>query len=87
MAKQTWSMNETQKKFVELLGRYPDGITLFELKLEGIEFKTGSINALITKGLVEIAGDREFACEIVYNGVVVGHTTKSGKIYRLVSND
>lgn len=78
-----WEMNETQTKFVNTLRDYPDGITLFELKLNGIEFKTGSINALITKGIVSADGDREFQCDIVYNGVVVGKTKKSGKIYKL----
>lgn len=80
----TWSMNDTQKSFVQELRNYPDGITLFELKLAGKEFKTGSINALLTKGIVETDGDREFACEVVYNGVVVGKTTKTNKVYKLV---
>jgi len=87
MAKNIWTMNQTQKDFVEVLKDYAEGITLFELKLAGKEFKTGSINTLITKGIVEIVGEREFACDIVFNGVVVGHSTKTGKIYKLVSND
>lgn len=80
----SWSMNETQKSFVKVLGDYAEGITLLEIKLErGIEFKTGSINTLISKGIVEIVGEKEFACEVVFEGHVVGHTTKTGKIYRL----
>ena len=87
MANKTWSMNDTQRQFVEVLKNYDKGVTLFELKLIGREFKTGSINTLVSKGIVEITGDREFACDIVFNGVVVGKATKTGKVYKLVSND
>ena len=69
------------------LTNYPDGVTMFELKLAGYDFKTGSINTLITKGLVVTDGEREFACDIVYNGKVVGKTTKTGKVYKLVKKD
>lgn len=87
MANKTWSMNDTQKQFVEVLKSYDNGITLFELKLAGKEFKSGSVNTLISKGIVEIAGEREFVCDIVFNGVIVGKSTKTGKVYKLVSND
>ena len=50
MAQTNWKMNETQKAFMEVLGQYADGVTMFELKLAGHDFKTGSINTLITKG-------------------------------------
>lgn len=87
MANKTWSMNDTQKDFVAVLKGYENGITLFELKLAGKEFKSGSVNTLISKGIVEITGEREFVCDIVFNGVVVGKSTKTGKVYKLVSND
>jgi hypothetical protein len=87
MAAKTWTMNKTQADFVAVLKDYENGITLFELKLAGKEFKTGSINTLISKGIVEIAGEKEFACEVVFNGQVVGKTTKTGKIYKLVNRD
>ena len=87
MANKTWKMNDTQKQFVETLENYENGATLFELKLDGKEFKSGSINTLISKGIVEIAGEREYLCDIVYNGVVVGKITKTGKVYRLVRKD
>ena len=87
MAQNTWKMNDTQKRFMEVLGQYADGVTMFELKLAGHDFKTGSINTLITKGLVVTDGEREFACDVVYNGVVVGKVTKSGKVYKLVQKD
>lgn len=87
MANKTWSMNDTQRQFVEVLKSYDNGVTLFELKLAGKDFKSGSVNTLISKGIVEIAGEREFNCDIVYNGVVVGHSTKTGKVYRLVNRD
>lgn len=87
MEKKTWSMNDKQKAFVAELGNRPEGATLFELKLEGKVFASGSINTLITKGIVEIAGEREYACDIVFEGNVVGKVTKTGKVYKLVSND
>lgn len=87
MAQTNWKMNETQKAFMEVLGQYADGVTMFELKLAGHDFKTGSINTLVTKGLVATDGEREFACEVVYNGQVVGKTTKTGKVYKLVHKD
>lgn len=87
MAQNKWTMNETQKAFVGVLADYPNGVTMFELKLAGHDFKTGSINTLITKGLVVTEGEREFACDVVYNGVVVGKVTKSGKVYKLVQKD
>ena len=87
MANKTWKMNDTQKQFVETLESYENGATLFELKLAGKEFKSGSINTLISKGIVEIDGEREYVCDIIYNGVVVGKITKTGKVYRLVRKD
>ena len=84
MAQTNWKMNETQKAFMDVLAGYPDGVTMFELKLAGHDFKTGSINALISKGLVSTDGDeREFQCDVVYNGVKVGTVKKKGKVYRL----
>ena len=87
MAQTNWKMNETQKAFVGVLANYPDGVTMFELKLAGHDFKAGSINTLITKGYVVTDGEKEFACDVVYNGVVVGKVTKSGKVYKLVQKD
>lgn len=84
MAQNTWKMNETQKAFMDVLANYADGVTMFELKLAGYNFKTGAVNTLITKGLVVTDGEREFACDVVYNGVVVGKVTKTGKVYKLV---
>ena len=83
----TWKMNETQKDFVEVLKAHAEGITLFELKLEGVEFATGSINTLIKKGYVSTETEKQFPCDIMFNGKIVGHTTKSGKVYKLVKKD
>ena len=87
MAQKNWKMNDTQKAFMGVLANYPDGVTMFELKLAGHDFKTGAVNTLITKGLVVTDGDRDFACDVVYNGVVVGKVTKTGKVYKLVQKD
>lgn len=78
----TWTPNDTQKRFMEVVANYPDGVTLFELELAGHSFKSGAINTLITKGVVKTAPEkREFSCDVVYNGVVVGKTTRKGTVY------
>lgn len=78
-----WEMNDTQKAFVEIL-KERGAVTLFELKLDGIEFKTGSINVLKSKGIVVTDEEkREFECDIVYNGEKVGTIKKSATVYRL----
>lgn len=72
-----WTPNETQRKFMEILGQEPDGITLRDIKAKyGIEFKTGSINVLTTKGLVVSDGEKTYTCECC------GHKTKV-KVYKL----
>jgi len=83
MSKQIWSANETQKAFLAEVAKNPNGITLFELKLQGKDFKSGSVNVLVSKGLVTVDGDREFECDIVFNGTVVGKTTKTGKVFKI----
>ena len=80
----TWTPNATQKQFMELVGSYENGVTMFELKLAGYDFKTGTINTLLTKGLVVTdAEKREFLCDVVYNGVKVGTIKKDYMVYRL----
>lgn len=79
----TWQMNDTQKAFVDELNARGGEATLFEMKLDGKVFKTGSINSLITKGVVEIVGEREYTCEVVYNGQTVGKVTKTAKVYKV----
>ena len=81
-----WEMNETQKSFVKILGENPDGLTLREIKKAyGIEFKTGSINTLKSKGLVNADGKREFVADIVYDGEVIGHKSYSDTVYKLIA--
>jgi hypothetical protein len=66
MAKTNWQPNETQKLFLGALG---DGKvkSLRQINAElGTEIKTGSINTLLTKGLVKsIADGVEFSVRIV----------------------
>jgi hypothetical protein len=87
MAKSTWTPNETQKAFMAELASRPEGATIFELKLEGKDFKTGSINTLITKGLVVNVETKYYECEVVYNGTVVGKVSKPSAVYKLVGRD
>ena len=80
-----WQPNEKQKLF---LGALADGkiLTLAEVsKLVGMEIKSGSINTLIAKGMVQTE-DVSYECNIVRkdNGEVVGSTKKTVKAYKLV---
>ena len=80
-----WKMNDTQKEFVKILGENPDGLTLREIKKNyGKEFKSGSINTLASKGIVNTDGIRTFVADIVYDGEVIGHKTYNDTVYKLV---
>lgn len=84
--KKQWEMNETQKAFLELVKGSADGITFREAKKVMPELKTGAINTLITKGLVNTDGNtRDFVADIVYDGEVIGHKSYNDKVYRLVA--
>lgn len=88
--RKSWEMNETQKQFVNILREnlesYPDGMTLREIKkVSGIAFKTGSINTLKSKGIVNTDGKREFVADIVYDGEVIGHKSYADTVYKLVA--
>lgn len=78
-----WEPNETQKSFMKVLERYPDGATLKDIELDtGIAYKTGAINVLVSKGLVS-AADGEFQVNLMYRDTVIGSVKKSWKIYKL----
>ena len=80
----TWTMNETQKAFVnEVKMAGKNGVTIFELKLQGKNFASGAVNTLVKKGVLVTKGEREFVCDVVFNGVKVGETTKTGVIFAL----
>lgn len=79
-----WTPNEKQQAFIKALASHDSPITLLELRvLDGLDFASGSINPLITKGFVAVLEDKIFPCDVVYNDIVVGHTTKKGKPYML----
>ena len=82
-----WQPNEKQKLFLGALKK-ADGkaLTLAEIsKSVGVEIKSGSINTLIGKGIVQTE-DVSYECNVVRkdNGEVVGSTKKSVKAYKLV---
>ena len=88
MEKKTWQINDTQKSFINALRENGGKATLFELNyFKGYNFKTGSINALIGKGLVRADDEITYECDKVYNGVKVGTVKVTAKVYELVSND
>ena len=86
MANKTWEMNDKQKAFLEALKANGGKATLFELNyFKGYDFKSGSINALIKKGLVTADEEVEYTCDVVYNDVKVGTVKKTAKVYALVA--
>ena len=85
MAKSVWSPNETQVKFLGVLKNADGPMTLADVsEVVGQEIKSGSINTLISKGMV-VTTDVEIECLIVRkdNGKVVGSTKKNVKAYAL----
>ena len=84
--KTNWQPNEKQKAFLNALKEADGGLTLAEVsKSVGMEIKSGSINTLIAKGMVQTE-DVSYECNIVRkdNGEVVGSTKKTVKAYKLV---
>lgn len=84
----TWKMNETQEAFVkEVRNAGKNGITIFELKVQGKNFATGAVNTLVKKGVLVTKGEREFTCDVVFNGVKVGEVKKTGVVFAMPEND
>jgi hypothetical protein len=53
-------LNDKQQKFLEILAQNPDGLTLAEASDGlGFELKPGTTNTLITKGLVQVVGEKK----------------------------
>ena len=77
MAKTEWKPNEKQVLFMETLKGSKEPMTLAEVsKVAGVDIKSGSINCLISKGLVKTT-EKE----------VVITKTEVRKVYSLVEND
>ena len=87
MAQTEWKPNEKQQLFLKVLGEADGkGLTLAEVSaIAGVEIKSGSINTLISKGMVATE-DVSYECNIVRkdNGEIVGSTKKTVKAYKLV---
>lgn len=80
----TWTMNDTQKAFVnEVKMAGKDGVTIFELKVQGKNFATGAVNILVKKGVLVTKGEREFTCDVVFNDVKVGEVKKTGVVFAM----
>lgn len=78
-----WAPNPKQKAFLSALADGPK--TLSEASaVAGIEIKSGTINTLVSKGMVETR-DCEFECNVVRkdNGTIVGTMKKKVKVYAL----
>lgn len=91
MANTVWTPNEKQRKFMELLGANPNGLTLAQAsKMLGEEIKSGSINALLPNGKNLVSTiEIEIPCNVVEieTGEVVGTTKKKVKKYTLVGQE
>lgn len=87
MAQTEWKPNEKQQLFLKVLGEADGkGLTLAEVSaIAGVEIKSGSINTLISKGMVATE-DVSYECNIVRkdNGEIVGSAKKTVKAYKLV---
>lgn len=82
-----WTPNETQTAFLKVLANYPNGATLRDIEIDtGLTFKTGAINTLTARGLVETT-DTEVEVNLVYRDTVIGTVRKTWKTYRLVRKD
>ena len=78
-----WSANAKQKDFMEVLGTYENGATLTDIAIDtGKQFATGTINTLVSKGLV-VAEDFVRVSEVVYRGVAIAEKKDKVKRYRL----
>ena len=76
--KSNWVANKTQQMFMEALEGEENGLTLSEVNEKlGTEIKTGSINCLLAKGLVETDGEREVQVMV----------KKKVKVYKLVNKN
>ena len=85
MSQNNWSMNDKQKKFVEILKENPEGISLYGIESKyGIKFATGTINVLKTKGITT-SEEVAYECNVVRvdNGQVVGKTFRKVSLYKL----
>lgn len=79
----TWTPNEKQREFLDILKNYAEGATLKDIELDtGKAFKTGTVNALVSKGAVKTT-DKEVSVDLVYRGVVIGTVKKVWKVYAL----
>ena len=84
----TWTMNETQKAFVnEVKMAGKNGVTIFELKVQGKNFATGAVNTLVKKNVLVTKGEREFTCDVVFNSVKVGEVKKTGVVFAMPEKD
>jgi hypothetical protein len=80
----TFTPNENHVAFLNALKENGGAATLFELNyFKGYNFKPGAINTLKAHGYVTVEDGEGYDCEVVYNGVVVGHTHKPAKVYKL----
>jgi len=74
----TWTPNEKQKQFIDYLKGSESGLTLRDIeKNYNIKFATGTINTLVSKGLVNIVGEKVYTCECC------GHKSSPVKVYKL----
>ena len=78
-----WTANAKQADFMAVLKNYENGATLTDIAIDtGKQFATGTINTLVSKGLVSTTDADGLTAYIVYHGVVIGSKKLAWKIYK-----
>jgi hypothetical protein len=78
MTTKEWKPNEVQSKFMDTLKGEDNALTLEEISTKaGIDFKSGSINALVAKGLITHGEDKEITVSV----------KRKVKTYKLATKD
>lgn len=84
-----WTPNEKQKDFLEVLGNYSEPVTLAQIESDtGKKFATGTINVLVTRGLVTTTDSEIEFVEVLasdHNKVISGVRRKSVKAWAKVT--
>lgn len=71
--KTTKPLNEKQSAFINALETNPEGLTLSEAsEIAGLDIKSGSINSLTSRGLIQKVGERKVAYTSYRNVTVYG---------------
>lgn len=84
-----WQPNEKQKDFLEILGNYTEPVTLAQIESDtGKKFATGTINTLVSRGLVTTTDTEIEFVEVLasdHNKIISGVRRKTVKAWAKVT--